>query len=73
MGRNRRWCGNRKMFPSDAPATLQRFRSQSNSTTIKFISDYGDPEGDALKGFRAHYVIEGTINPYDCEQEMHST
>ena len=62
MGRNQRLCGNHKMFPSDAPANLQKFRSQSNSTTIRFVSDYGDHEGDILTGFKAHYVIEGTVN-----------
>ena len=64
MGVTKRLCGNYKMFPSDAPATLQKFRSQSNSTTIKFVSDYGDHEGDVLKGFKAHYIIKGIVNAY---------
>ena len=59
MGQSRRLCGNREMFPSDAPGKTQRFRSQNNSMTIKFVSDYGNDEGDRLVGFSAHYVIEG--------------
>ena len=61
MGQSKRLCGNSKMFPTEAPVTMQKFRSQNNSMNVRFVSDYANQEGDFLYGFSAYYIIEGKI------------
>ena len=65
MGTVRKLCGTYSRFPTDAPASLEdrpsplhRFRSENNSMTIRFVSDYSNDEPH--RGFKAHYVVQGS-------------
>lgn len=56
----RRICGNQNFYPDDAPRTGEVFRSEGNSLTVHFVTDYSNNGEFQLPfGFVAHYYEEG--------------